>query len=73
MKATTEQQQLYNAFVLNQIGFSGKWEGWRMAGEYFISPDGLRMRPKQMQMLYWEHGAKLSPRRGQKSKQGELF
>jgi hypothetical protein len=68
-------EQLYNAVVLNQIGFSGKWSGWRMAGDYLISPDNLRLRAIQVRALFYVHGYSARGYRGKPrvSDQMELF
>jgi hypothetical protein len=68
-------EQLYNAVVQNQIGFSGKWSGWSMAGEFLIAPSGLRLRQIQVKWLFDEHGYSANGHRGKKriSDQLELF
>ena len=31
----------------------GPWSGWRLAGRYLVTPDGLRMLPERIRGLAW--------------------
>jgi hypothetical protein len=66
---------LYSAVVLNEMGFSGKWQGWRMAGEWLISPDNLKLRSPHLRALFLEKGmtARFKMKVKYDSNQLELF
>lgn len=77
----SKDAEIFEIVVLNHVGFEGKWAGWRMAGEFLISPDDLRLRCPQMRALFWEYGQKkrakkekvIKAKTGNDERQRELF
>lgn len=69
------EKHLWQVIVENHTDFENHWAGWKMRGEFLISPEGLRLRTPQVRGLFREHG--LHKRPGRKAciqvKQLDLF
>ena len=46
-------QQMFSWRVSGHGNLPGEWAGWRLAGRWLISPDGVRVLPGQMQAMVW--------------------
>ena len=53
--------------VENKTPLYGPWEGWRMTGQYLISPDRKRINPQRLRGLMFRQDAetRLANRRSQ--------
>lgn len=50
------KKRLWHVVVENHTDFENHWAGWKMRGEFLISPEGLRLRTPQLRGLFRVHG-----------------
>ena len=43
----------YERVVHNKTPLYGPWSGWRMAGQYLVSPDRARITPERLRGILW--------------------
>ena len=47
----------YARVVHNKTPLYGPWAGWRMAGSWLVSPDGIRYTPERLRGMAWRQEA----------------
>jgi len=50
-------QAHHTRIVRNHTELHGPWFGWRMAGKYLVSPEGVRLTPERLKGLAWRQDA----------------
>lgn len=46
-------QFMADAQLYQRIDLTGAWSGWKVRGQYLVSPDGERISPQRFRGLLW--------------------